>query len=34
VLGIEVVDHLVLADGAFHSARQGPGPLPRTAAAA
>jgi len=33
-LGIEVVDHLVLADGAFHSARQGPGLLPRVAAAA
>ena len=33
-LGIEVVDHLVLADGAFHSARQGPGLLPRAAAAA
>src|SRR3954468_5428972 len=33
-LGIEVVDHIVLADGAFHSARQGPGLLPRAAAAA
>ena len=33
-LGIEVVDHLVLADGTFHSARQGPGLLPRAAAAA
>jgi DNA repair protein RadC len=33
-LGIEVVDHLVLADGAFHSARQGPGLLTRAAAAA
>jgi DNA repair protein RadC len=33
-LGIEVVDHLVLADEAFHSARQGPGLLPRAAAAA
>jgi DNA repair protein RadC len=33
-LGIEVVDHIVLADGAFHSARQGPGLLPRAARAA
>src|SRR5438067_1002903 len=33
-LGIEVVDHLVLADGTFRRARQGPGLLPRAAAAA
>jgi DNA repair protein RadC len=33
-LGIEVVDHLVLVDGAFHSARHGPGVLPCAAAAA
>jgi DNA repair protein RadC len=33
-LGIEVVDHLVIVDGAFHSARQGPGRLPGTARAA
>jgi DNA repair protein RadC len=33
-LGIEVVDHLVIADGAFHSARHGPGLLGDAAAAA
>ncbi|MFL5374017.1 MAG: RadC family protein [Myxococcales bacterium] len=33
-LGIEVVDHLVIADGAFHSARHGAGLLTSPAAAA
>jgi DNA repair protein RadC len=33
-LGIEVVDHLVIADGTFHSARHGPGRLAAPAAAA
>jgi DNA repair protein RadC len=33
-LGIEVVDHLVITDGAFHSARHGRGQLPAADAAA
>jgi DNA repair protein RadC len=33
-LGIEVVDHLVITDGAFHSARHGGGQLPGADAAA
>jgi DNA repair protein RadC len=33
-LGIEVVDHLVITDGGFHSARHGPGRLPGADAAA
>lgn len=33
-LGIEVVDHLVIADRAFHSARHGPGLVPCAVAAA